>query len=151
MKLDGMRFCFCLFLGFALFASSQPIQAQQVADQAAFVDSIGSRQKYAATIEMKKGYVSGICFMTAEDEGYRASLFNEFGISALEFTYQPSKKHQVKLEQVLPMLDKWYIRRVLKRDMAHVVDNLLQGISTYTNEKYHIKYQFKLLNDATEE
>lgn len=130
---------------------SLPMMAQQeaVPDQAPFVDSIGSRQKYAATIEMKKGYLSGICVMVSEDDGYRASVFNEFGISALDFTYLPSKR-KIKLQHVIKMLDKWYIRKVLKHDLVHVVDNLLQGISTYTDEKYHIKYQFNILDDSKE-
>ena len=134
-----------------MMALSIPTMAQQeaVPDQAPFVDSIGSRQKYAATIEMKKGYVSGICVMASEDDGYRASIFNEFGISALDFTYLPSKR-KVKLQHVIKMLDKWYIRKVLKHDLVYVVDNLLQGISTYTNERFHIKYQFNVLEDSKE-
>lgn len=125
-----------LLLGMLLMAVCQSLHAQ-------------TKQRYAATIEMKKGYLSGICILAAEEGGYRACLFNEFGISALDFTYQPDKR-KVKLEHVIKMMDKWYIRRVLKHDLVYVVENLLQGIPTYTNEKYHIKYQFTLLN-ATEE
>lgn len=125
-----------LLLGVFILAGVLPIRAQE-------------RHKYAATIEMKQGYLSGICVMVSEKDVYRASFFNEFGISALDFTYQPSKR-KVKLQHVIKMMDKWYIRRVLKHDLAHVVDNLLQGIPTYTDEKYHIKYQFTLLEDTSE-
>lgn len=123
-----------------------PIHAQQVADQQPFADSIGSRAKYAATIEMQKGYISGICILASEPDNYRGVIFNEFGITAIEFTYA---KKKVKLENVIKMLDKWYIKRVLRRDLAQVVENLLNGISTYKDKKYNIDYKFTAL-DATE-
>ena len=68
----------------------------------------------------------------------------EFGITALEFTYQPQTK-KVELIEVIAMLDKWYIRRVLKSDLQHVMENLLKGNPTYKDEKYHISYKFSLM------
>lgn len=151
MNMDLKKRCVSCLLTLLMMAFAMPLMAQQEStpDQAPFVDSIGSRQKYAATIEMKKGYVSGICVMLSESDGYRASIFNEFGISALDFTYLPSK-HKIKLQHVVKMLDKWYIRKILKHDLVHVMDHLQKGISTYTDEKYHIKYQFKILDDSKE-
>jgi len=103
--------------------------------------------KYATTIEMSKGYLSGISVVVRETDVYRGVIFNEFGITALEFTYHPSAK-KVKLVQVIRMLDKWYIRRVLKKDLQCVIENLLKGISTYEDGKYHIKYVFSLMHDS---
>lgn len=137
------------FLALSFF--SLPLMAQQEQpDQEAYVDSIGSRMKYTATIEMSKGYISGICVLMTEDGLIKGSIFNEFGISAMDFIYQHGE-NKVKLVNVIKMLDKWYIKRVLRRDMAHVVKNLLSGISTYRNEKYKIDYKFTILKDATEE
>lgn len=107
---------------------------------------MAQKSKYAATIEMKKGYISGICFLSEEGDTIKGSVFNEFGISAFDFTYLRSRQ-KVKLENVIKMLNKWYIKRVLKKDLAHVVDNLLQGVATYRDEKYHINYKFTLLQD----
>lgn len=136
-----------LVLGFC----SLPLMAQQEnPDQEAYVDSVGSKMKYAATIEMPKGYVSGICVLVTEDGVIKGSMFNEFGISSMDFVYRHGEK-KVKFVNVIKMLDKWYIKRVLGRDMAHVVENLLSGISTYRNEKYKIDYKFTILKDATEE
>lgn len=111
---------------------------------------MAQKSKYAATIEMKKGYVSGICFLSEEGDTIKGCLFNEFGISAFDFTYLRSKQN-VKLDNVIKMLNKWYIKRVLRKDMVHVLDNLQRGISSYSNEKYHINYQFSRLEDETEE
>jgi len=133
----------------SFFSMSLMAQEETEPDQQPFVDSIGSRVKYAATIELKKGYISGICVLGSEAEAYHGVFFNEFGITAMEFTYQPAKK-KLKLVNVIKMLDKWYIKRVLKKDLAHVVDNLLNGISTYKDEKYHINYKFTLLQDNDE-
>lgn len=112
--------------------------------------ALAQKSKYAATIEMNKGYVSGICFLSEEGDTIKGSIFNEFGISVLDFTFLRSK-HQVKLENVIKMLNKWYIKRVLRKDLAQVLDNLQQGIDSYRNEKYHINYQFSRIEDETKE
>lgn len=128
---------FFLSISFLLLSCmAQPMMAQ--------------KSKYAATIEMKKGYISGICFLSEEGDMIKGSLFNEFGISAFDFTYLRSKQ-KVKLENVIKMLDKWYIKRVLRKDMVHVLENLQRGVTSYSNDKYHINYQFSRLKDETEE
>lgn len=143
---------------------SLTVQAQGslIAQQTPLSDSIGCKTKYATTIELSKGYLSGITIMVREADVYHGVLFNEFGITALEFTYQPQIK-KVELIEVIAMLDKWYIRRVLKNDLQHVMENLMKGNPTYKNEKYHISYKFSVMsndenvsikegeNDATEE
>ena len=143
---------------------SLTVQAQDslIAQQTPLSDSIGCKTKYATTIELSKGYLSGITMMVREADVYHGVLFNEFGITALEFTYQPQIK-KVELIEVIAMLDKWYIRRVLKNDLQHVMENLMKGNPTYKNEKYHISYKFSVMsndenisikegeNDATEE
>ncbi len=117
---------------------------------ARFPDSVGERVKYDATIEMKKGYLSGICILLREEEGVRGCLFNEFGISALDFIYYPDKE-KVKLEGVIEMLDKWYIKKVLRKDLTLLMKNLQQGIGSYRDEKFKIKYKFSLLKEDAED
>ena len=147
-----------------LSLASLTVQAQDslIVQQAPLSDSIGCKTKYATTIELSKGYLSGITIMVREAEAYHGVLFNEFGITALEFTYQPQTK-KVELIEVIAMLDKWYIRRVLKNDLQHVMENLMKGNPTYKDEKYHISYKFSVMsndenasieegeNDATKE
>lgn len=45
------------------------------------------------------------------------SMFNEFGVSVLSFIYDRNK-NKLKLRDVMGMLDKWYIKRVLKSDLT---------------------------------
>lgn len=137
-------------LGLFFLCSVLPISAQDIADQHPLPDSIGSKMKYNATIEMKKGYLSGICILIRDKDGYKGSIFNEFGISVLDFTYQPVTG-KVKLENVIQLLDKWYIKRLLKQDLSQVIKNLQKGISFYDNKKYKIHYQFTELEETMEE
>ena len=159
-----MRKYLLLISIFLLSLASLTVQAQDslIVQQAPLSDSIGCKTRYATTIELSKGYLSGITIMVREADVYHGVLFNEFGITALEFTYQPQTK-KVELIEVIAMLDKWYIRRVLKNDLQHVMETLMKGNPTYKDEKYHISYKFSVMsndenasieegeNDATKE
>lgn len=131
-----------------LSLASLTVQAQDslIVQQTPLLDSIGCKTRYATTIELSKGYLSGITIMVREADVYHGVLFNEFGITALEFTYQPQTK-KVELIEVIAMLDKWYIRRVLKNDLQHVMENLMKGNPTYKDEKYHISYKFSVMSN----
>lgn len=144
---------FLVFISFLLWSLLVPVSAQTVAQKfsgAYFPDTVGAKVKYSATIEMRKGYVSGICVLLNDGKCIKGCLFNEFGISALDFIYFPDK-HKVKLVTVIKMLNKWYIKKVLKSDMVKVLERLRQGKTTYRNERFKIDYNFTLLEDDTEE
>ena len=55
--------------------------------------------RYSAYIELPRGYVSGMLVLHHEEETVKGSLFNEFGISAMDFAYRP-QKDKVKLLSV---------------------------------------------------
>lgn len=110
----------------------------------------GERVKYDALIEMPKAYVSGICLMLKEGKCIKGSLFNEFGISALDFIYD-TERNRVKLKNVVRFMDKWYIRKALKNDLKHFFNELKNGKNTYKNEKYKINYYFNVLKNDPEE
>jgi len=127
----SMRSCLlCLSLWLALAAKAQGV----------FPSADGEPMRYAASIEMPKGYVSGICVMRCDGDEVRGCLFNEFGVTAIDFTYCV-RKQKVRLHSVLPMLDKWYIRRVLKKDLRQLMQQLQHGLTRYENERQHITYQ----------
>ena len=124
----------------------------------AIPETEGGRIRYAATIEMPKAYLSGICVLLREGNVVRGSLFNEFGVTALDFTYHPEnqiatphsdhRSEKVKLHHVISMMDKWYIRRVLRKDLAQLMLRLQQGETTYHNERRHITYQLKVMDNG---
>ena len=107
----------------------------------------GGTARFNAMIEMPKAYVSGVCVLLREGDKVTGSLFNEFGITALEFECN-MKKGKVKLLTLLPMLNKWYIRRTLKSDLNRLVKNLDNGDTIYVNTKRDITYRFVPQNDT---
>lgn len=113
--------------------------------QVCFPSVQGEKAKYSAYIDMPQGYVSGVCVLFNEGTVIRGSLFNEFGITALSFSYD-IKKEKIKLYSVVKLMDKWYIKRILKKDLKQLMKCLQKGESVYQNEKYHITYSFSTLN-----
>lgn len=139
------RVCFLSISLLLLAGRLQSASAQQL-----FPANAGDRARYSAYIEMPKAYISGVCIMLNDGEEIKGSLFNEFGISSLSFTYSIAKD-KVKLHDVIPMMDKWYIRRVLRKDLRQLLHCLQDGQSSYKNERYQIVYHFTLLNETNDE
>ena len=113
--------------------------------QVCFPSAQGEKVKYSAYIDMPQGYVSGVCVLFNEGTVIRGSLFNEFGITALSFSYD-IKKEKIKLYSVVKLMDKWYIKRILKKDLKQLMKCLQKGESVYQDVKYHITYSFSTLN-----
>ena len=120
-----------------LFVSS--LAAIKLYAQSTFPASEGERMKYNAYIEMPRSYVSGIMILMNDNNEIKGSLFNEFGVTALDFSYLP-KKNKVKLHNVVKMMDKWYIRRVLRKDIAQLMSLLYNGKTEYQNTRRNISY-----------
>ncbi len=108
--------------------------------QALYPAQRGDRVKYDAMIEMKSSYLSGICILANEGDEIKGSIFNEFGISAIDLTYNP-EKDKIKLDNVVSFLNKCYIKRVLRKDLVELLHALQNGESSYRNEKRKIYYQ----------
>lgn len=128
-----MRSCL-LFISLLLSVLTSRLYAQTT------FPADGESIRFTAYIEMEKGYVSGICILHRDGDTVHGSLFNEFGITALDFTYRLERK-KVKLYTVMPMMNKWYIRKVLKKDLRQLMTGLQNGETTWKDERYHIEYQ----------
>lgn len=103
----------------------------------------GERTLYNVNIEMPKGYVSGQCVMLRNGKQLNGTIINEFGVTVMDFVYDETKD-KVKFVSVVDMLDKWYIRRVLRRDLRMVIHGLDREEDTYENKKCKIKYHFSV-------
>lgn len=123
--------------------------------QAMFPSGEEERMRYSAYIEMPKGYISGIMILKkvkrkkgkkVKGGEVRGCFFNEFGLTAMDFTYYPDKR-KVKLGSVINMLDKWYIRRVIRKDLTHLMSRLEEGDSCYVNERQRITYRVEVMSD----
>ncbi len=107
----------------------------------------GESIRYDASIEMPQAYMSGICILLFDEHVIKGSLINEFGITAIDFVYDPQKE-KVKLHRVFSAMDKWYIRRVLRKDLARLLQGMKRGQTQYTNKKRNITYNFKPVDNA---
>ena len=103
--------------------------------------------RYDAYIEMPHAYISGICILLNDGQIIKGSLINEFGLTAIDFIYYP-KKEKVKLCSVFGAMDKWYIHRVLRKDLAQLLQCLKQGETQYINKRRNITYNFKPVDNA---
>lgn len=123
----------------------------QLSAQSIYPSQEGDRTRCNVQIDFKKAYISGICMMLNESQTVRASVMNEFGVSALSFTYDENKG-KVKIQYVIKQLNKWYIKRVLKRDLREVMTMLKdESGNTYKNERFNIKYTFTPMQDEIKE
>lgn len=114
---------------------------------------MAQNSRYNVIIDFDKAYISGICITHTDNECLMVSIVNEFGVSAMEMLYYSDKK-KVKITRIVKKLNHWYIKRVLKHDLAIVMEQLVEnGEARYTNDKRHITYSFTPLaneNETTE-
>ena len=127
-------------------------------------------RKHTFQIETPSGGISGILIVSDTDDFIKGSMINEFGVSAIDFSYS-KKKQKVKLLNVVSFLNKWYIKLVLKNDLKFCLHVLYgtpfkakhgYGVTrtgdsvTITNTKRRLRYTFSPLTitateDETEE
>ena len=115
--------------------------ATGVVAQASYPKGEGEKVTLKSSIEMEKAYLSGLCILRRQGDEVRGSIFNEFGISAMDFTYRAGKD-KVRLHSVVKMMDKWYIRRMLRKDLREVMHELREGRLKYENNRNKITYTF---------
>lgn len=103
--------------------------------------------------------MTGVCIMeNASDGSLVSTLLTEMGVKIFDFTYSNGK---AKVMNVIAPLNKWYIRRVLRKDMQFIVENMrtdstdakdkkgrrvfnrgTDGSFKMSNNKYKIYYSF---------
>lgn len=117
----------------------------------------------AVCLDTDRGGFCGVCVMEKQDNDIKGSLFNEFGITAFNFVYSVGNG-KIKLVDVIPFLNRWYIKKIIKGDLKYLFDNIpvvrtseskgrrleiADDSVTLTNRKYNIVYTFS--NTSTDE
>ena len=134
-----------------------------VAVAADYLLPLDGRQEYSVAIMARGAEITGVCIVKTDGEGSRGAIVNEFGIHALDFMVSADRR-KVKLLNVIPMMDRWYVRRVVKKDLrtlfnatadgeqagSRTVTVEPDGTVTLTNTRYKLKYGLKKLHEATE-
>lgn len=139
MKRSLTIFFWCASL---LLSSALSLKAQSLLPSPS-----GEAARYEAYIELPRGYLSGVCIMRCAGDTLRGSIFNEFGVSTLDFIYD-EKKDRVRLLSVMQMMDRWYIRRTLRADLRRLLRAMKDGLGEYRNERRHILYRITPMADT---
>ena len=82
-------------------------------------------QEYKLLMQFRDHNFSSIRMMNTSDDGsIMGTVVNEFGIKAFDFTFANDK---AQVLNVVVFLDKWYIRKVLRKDLTFILQNLSKG------------------------
>ena len=104
--------------------------------------------RYSVQIDIDRVGISGVYIMQEQECAILGAIMNEFGVSVLSFTFNPIKG-KVRIIGCLPQLNKWHIKRVLKRDLISIIPQLQKwkedGAFEYYNAKFNIRYLFDKL------
>lgn len=126
--------------------------------------SLGGRRQFTVEIVARGTQLTGLCMVRTDADGSsRGTMVNEFGIHALDFTLTADRR-RLRLHNVMPWMDCWYIRRVVRRDLQRLFAATAAGSQgrhrrlaleadgtvILENEKYNLKYSFKPSDDTEE-
>jgi len=149
---------FLLFL--SLIANADALQQPTNAVTASEDTACISRYCCSFGIETEGTGFTGMLIIHRNGNKIAGSLINEFGFSAFDFVYHP-ETNKIKLVNITGFLDKWYIRRVLRTDLAYCLGSLFNkqsdkrkgytiesaanGTTRIVNNKHKLAYSFSPL------
>ncbi|MDL2221090.1 hypothetical protein LJC35_00895 [Parabacteroides sp. OttesenSCG-928-N08] len=143
--------CLLLFSG---CSTSKEVTAEKATQQV--VLNREEMSKFRVKINAGKGEITGVLALKWIDGQWRGSMINEFGIKAFDLVASPNS---CKLQQVIPFLNRWYIRKAIEADLSFLLWEATQGKTTkgktmrfpdpngfvLENNKHHITYTFQLI------
>lgn len=78
--------------------------------------------EYNLRMQVRGHDITGICIMNrSADHAIVGTVINEFGMKAFDFIFDGEK---IQLLNIVAFLDKWYIRKVLKKDLAFILSQM---------------------------
>ena len=102
-----------------------------------------SLTSYRVHMQAHNANLDGVMAIKLIDGCIKGVVVNDFGIKAFAFSISHDRK-KVKLHDVMPMLNHWYIKRVLKSDLR-----LLFNATCSTLESSNKKTQITILDDGS--
>ena len=117
-------------------------------------------REYNLLMDVRGREITSICMMNIEEDGsIVGTVVNEMGVKAFDFTYANGK---AKVINVLGPLNKWYIRKVLRKDFSFILSNISKnqnvvwkkrsmtvspnGDIVIKNDRFNISYTFTPMN-----
>lgn len=141
--------------------------AQESVIDTTLVSTGDTVQEYGVLLQARGREMTGVCVMeSSADGGVVGTLITEMGVKIFDFTYSNGK---AKVLNVIAPMNKWYIRRVLRKDMkffverareqesdgsgerwsdgARTFERLADGSLKVSNNRYKIYYTFTPMGD----
>lgn len=129
-------------------------------------DGVAS-ESYKVSINARGQEISGLAIMEPQaDKSILGAIVNDFGVKVYDFVYSNGK---TKISNVIAPLNKWYIRKVLRKDLSYILLSLsndadpsvrarmskakrstekrADGTLTLTNHRYNIVYVLSPMNE----
>lgn len=111
------------------------------------VDSVVSRE-YNLLMQVRGEESTSICMMNISADGsIVGTVVSEMGLKVFDFTYAKGK---AKVLNVVAFLNKWYIRKVLKKDLAYILPRLEADKECHYERRW-ITYTFTPMNNETDQ
>lgn len=102
----------------------------------------GQESRHYLSINLPKQGFTGVCLAESDSLQIRGTIVNEFGIKALDFVYD-KLSDQIRMPYIVKNLDKWYLRKVLKRDLKGILPRLCENSAfIYEGHKRKMTYNF---------
>lgn len=130
-----------IILSFLCFFSTFPLIAQQ-----SFPMEDGDCAYYDFSMSTPNTELSGLCILMYSGNTIKASIVNEFGATFMDYSFNV-RKSKIKLHYVFEKLDKWYIRRVLKRNLKKIMIAMRAGENSYSDKRHKLNYTFTINHD----
>ena len=105
-----------------------------------------SAVKLRTVISFEKAQLSGITLFKIKGDSVVGAFFNEFGMTGFEFVAWRNHCH---ITQMLPQMDKWYIRKTISEDMAFIFtialpSNLNDSTTHWQSANRSLKYNYRM-------
>lgn len=97
-----------------------PISLNAEKDQGVFCFDAEGICLLNATFDFRGHNLTSLCMLKNDDDFVKGSVINEFGVKAFDFEFNKAKR-KCKLLNVMPFLNKWYIKRVIRQDLAFLL------------------------------
>lgn len=117
----------CLpLISLLLLLSQTPCLSKEFGQHEVITADSTMTYEYNLTMQVRGHEITGICLMNkSADNNIMGTVINEFGMKAFDFIYDNGK---IQLLNIVAFLDKWYIRKVLKKDLAFILSQIDKGV-----------------------
>ena len=117
----------CLpLISLLLLLSQTPCLSKEFGQHEVITADSAMTYEYNLTMQVRGHEITGICLMNkSADNSIMGTVINEFGMKAFDFIYDNGK---IQLLNIVAFLDKWYIRKVLKKDLAFILSQIDKGV-----------------------